>query len=89
MLQLHVGSVIVVNKFTLSSVSTFIQLVLKHAFQGGSRQKADDYNPTVDYQTLSQALVNITAGCCMAMGLRYAGTCDKSAFKCLVGVAYC
>lgn len=57
---------------------------MKHAFQGGSKQKAD-YNPTLDYQTLSQALVNITAGCCMAMGLRYAGTCDQSAFKCLVG----
>ncbi len=66
---------------------------MKHAFQGGgSRQKvSDDYNPTLDpvldYQTLGQALVNITAGCCMAMGLRYASTCDQSAFRCLVGVA--
>ena len=60
---------------------------MKHAFQGHKRQD-DDYNPTLDYQTLSQALVNITAGCCMAMGLCYAGTRDQSAFKCLVGVAY-
>jgi hypothetical protein len=74
-------------------VSFFIQLVMKHAFQGGGSRHnmasdIDDYNPTLDpildCQTLGQALVNITAGCCMAMGLRYASTCDQSAFRCLV-----
>ena len=66
------------------SHTPLIQLVMKHAFQG-SKQEMDS-NPTVDYQTISQAHANITAGCCMAMGLRYAGTCDRGAFKCLVGV---
>ena len=56
---------------------------MKHAV---NRQKADQ-DPILDYQTLNQALFNITAGCCLAMGLRYAGTCDKRALKCLVGVA--
>ena len=57
---------------------------MKHAFQGGKQK--EDTTTTVDYQTVSQALVNITAGCGMAMGLRYAGTCDRDAFLCLVGV---
>ena len=65
-----------------SSIVT--QLVMKYAFQG-NKQEADS-NPTIDYQTLSQAHANITAGCCMALGLRFAGTCDHGAFKCLVGV---
>ena len=64
-----------------------MQLVMKHAFQG-SRLKPD-YDPAIDYQTMGQAHANITAGCCMAMGLRYAGTYDNDAFECLVGVVNC
>lgn len=32
----------------------------------------------------SQAKVNIIAGCCMAMGLRFAGSANQEAFNCLV-----
>ena len=32
----------------------------------------------------SQAYVNMVSGCCLAMGLRYAGTCDQMAYQCLV-----
>ena len=33
---------------------------------------------------LSQAKVNIIAGCCMAVGLRFAGSANQEAFNCLV-----
>lgn len=56
-----------------------MQLVSKHAFQTGSSEK-------VDYQTVSQAYVNIVTGCCMGLGLRYAGTADSEAKHCLVGI---
>ena len=35
----------------------------------------------------SQAYVNTVAGCCLAMGLCYAGTCDQKAYQCLVSGA--
>lgn len=38
----------------------------------------------VDHQSLRQAYLSIVAGCCLAMGLRYAGTCDSAAFQCLL-----
>ncbi len=54
-----------------------MQIVSEHAFQGKHSEK-------IDYQTLSQAYVNILAGSCLGMGLRYAGTCDTQAKHCLV-----
>ena len=41
----------------------------------------------VDFQTLSQAHIYITAGCCFALGLKFAGSLDKRAYKCLLCVA--
>ena len=60
---------------------THIQIVLQYAFQGA---KAKPTVANIDYQTLSQAYVNIVAGCCMGMGLCYAGTGDGRARECLV-----
>ncbi|XP_020285295.1 anaphase-promoting complex subunit 1 isoform X2 [Pseudomyrmex gracilis] len=37
----------------------------------------------VDLETINQAYCNIIAGACMALGLRYAGTANKNAFKTL------
>ncbi|KMQ87414.1 anaphase-promoting complex subunit 1 [Lasius niger] len=37
----------------------------------------------VDLDTINQAYYNIIAGACMALGLRYAGTANKNAFKIL------
>ena len=54
-----------------------MQIVSEHAFQGKHSEK-------VDYQTLDQAYVNILAGSCLGLGLRYAGTCDIEAKHCLV-----
>ncbi|GCC32345.1 hypothetical protein chiPu_0010806, partial [Chiloscyllium punctatum] len=42
-------------------------------------QVADD----VDLQTMRQAHINIIAGACMAMGLRFAGSSNAAAFNCL------
>ncbi len=54
-----------------------MQIVSEHAFQGKHSEK-------VDYQTLDQAYVNILAGSCLGLGLRYAGTCDIEAKHCVV-----
>ncbi|XP_072103052.1 anaphase-promoting complex subunit 1 isoform X1 [Mobula birostris] len=37
----------------------------------------------VDLQTMRQAHINIIAGACMAMGLRFAGSSNTAAFNCL------
>jgi anaphase-promoting complex subunit 1 len=60
------------------------EVVQRHAFQG-SRGTHDKPSPaSLDYQTLSQAMVCIRAGCCMAIGLRYAGTSDQLAHAVLM-----
>ncbi|XP_012223687.1 anaphase-promoting complex subunit 1 isoform X2 [Linepithema humile] len=41
----------------------------------------------VDLETINQAYCNIIAGACMALGLRYAGTANKNAFKTLYNYA--
>ncbi|KAL9954099.1 hypothetical protein ACROYT_G041593 [Oculina patagonica] len=41
-------------------------------------------NTDIDLESLSQAKVNIIAGCCMAMGLRFAGSANQEAFNCLM-----
>ena len=40
----------------------------------------------VDLQTLYQAKAYITAGCCFAIGLRYAGSCKHEPYNCLVSL---
>ena len=62
-------------------VDSHIPAVVKeYAFQ-----RHEDFNPRIDYETMSQAYCNIVAGACMAMGLRFAGTADKQAFKVILG----
>ncbi|XP_077273571.1 anaphase promoting complex subunit 1 isoform X1 [Temnothorax americanus] len=41
----------------------------------------------VDLETINQAYCNIIAGACMALGLKYAGTANKNAFKTLYNYA--
>ena len=43
-------------------------------------------NAFVFFVSSSQAKINIIAGCCMAMGLRFAGSANQEAFNCLVCV---
>lgn len=56
------------------------QVVAEFAFQ-----RQANYNPRIDYETMSQAYCNIVAGACMALGLRHAGTADPDAFKVVMG----
>ena len=56
------------------------QIVTDHVFQGVKGKTSD----AIDYQTLCQAYVNIMTGCCLGMGLRYAGTSDPRVKNCLV-----
>jgi len=44
----------------------------------------EEVNADMDLESLSQANVNIIAGCCMAMGLRFAGSANQEAFNCLM-----
>uniref|UniRef100_A0A1B6C0L0 Uncharacterized protein n=2 Tax=Clastoptera arizonana TaxID=38151 RepID=A0A1B6C0L0_9HEMI len=37
----------------------------------------------IDVETMNQAYCNLLAGACMAMGLRFAGSCNEEAFKTL------
>lgn len=37
-------------------------------------------------ETSSEAKIHITAGACMAIGLKFAGTANRCAFECLVGI---
>ncbi|KAI4480329.1 hypothetical protein M0804_010327 [Polistes exclamans] len=41
----------------------------------------------VDLETMNQAYCNIIAGACMALGLKYAGTANKNAFRTLYNYA--
>jgi len=62
-------------------VSTHIpQVVAQYAFK-----KHEEYNRRIDYETMSQAYCNIIAGACMALGLKFAGSANKDAFKAVMG----
>lgn len=39
---------------------------------------------TMDLETVYRAHAYITAGCCFALGLKYAGTCSQQPYQCLV-----
>ncbi|XP_044177050.1 anaphase-promoting complex subunit 1-like isoform X2 [Acropora millepora] len=49
-----------------------------------SSAEMDALNSDMDVESLSQAKVNIIAGCCMVMGLRFAGSANQQAFNCLM-----
>lgn len=55
-------------------------VVSQHAFQ---RRRVDD-SGDIDYETMSQAYCSLVAGACMSLGLRFAGSCNQSAFKALM-----
>ena len=54
---------------------------------GGMPAEVDGHPHVVDRETLSQAYANITAGACFAVGLRFAGSGDQEAMKCLMHFA--
>jgi anaphase-promoting complex subunit 1 len=56
------------------------------ALQSGQGDAKSDIS-IVDNKLINQAMVHITAGACMAIGLKFAGSSNQCAFDCLV--KYC
>ena len=52
------------------------QIVAENALR-----KPEDNYPRIDYETMSQAYCNIITGACMALGLKFAGSSNESAFR--------
>ncbi|KAK7469621.1 hypothetical protein BaRGS_00036350 [Batillaria attramentaria] len=58
------------------------EIVQKYAFpQGDVDEETDD---AIDVETMSQAWINIIAGGCMVLGLKFAGTSNGQAYRTLV-----
>ncbi|XP_012141180.1 anaphase promoting complex subunit 1 isoform X2 [Megachile rotundata] len=69
---------------TKSWVSSHVpNIVYKYRLQKPTSEIAQ----SVDLETMNQAYCNIIAGACMALGLKYAGTANKNAFKTLYNYA--
>ncbi|XP_038074683.1 anaphase-promoting complex subunit 1-like isoform X2 [Patiria miniata] len=62
------------------------EIVKKYAFKRNITAQ-EDMDIDIDLQKMSQAECNILAGACMAMGLRFAGSANNSAFQCLLHYA--
>ncbi|XP_022097305.1 anaphase-promoting complex subunit 1-like isoform X2 [Acanthaster planci] len=62
------------------------EIVKRYAFKRNVTAQ-EDLDIDVDLQKMSQAECNILAGACMAMGLRFAGSANNSAFQCLLHYA--
>ncbi|XP_076677551.1 anaphase promoting complex subunit 1 isoform X2 [Andrena cerasifolii] len=86
LLRILAKSLILWNEIepTKSWVSSHVpNIVYKYRFQKPNSEIAQN----VDLETMNQAYCNIIAGACMALGLRYAGTANKNAFKTLYNYA--
>ncbi|CAL1682145.1 unnamed protein product [Lasius platythorax] len=69
---------------TKSWISSHVpSIVYKYRLQ----KPTPEVTQNVDLETINQAYCNIIAGACMALGLRYAGTANKNAFKTLYNYA--
>ena len=44
-----------------------------------SSESEDDFEPPVDAEAAAQAHINALAGACLALGIKYAGTCHAAA----------
>nr|XP_034193924.1 anaphase-promoting complex subunit 1 isoform X2 [Osmia lignaria] len=86
LLRILAKSLILWNEIepTKSWVSSHVpNIVYKYRLQKPTSEIAQ----SVDLETMNQAYCNIIAGACMALGLKYAGTANKDAFKTLYNYA--
>lgn len=86
LLRILAKSLILWNEIepTKSWVSSHVpNIVYKYRFQKPNSEIAQN----VDLETMNQAYCNIIAGACMALGLKYAGTTNKNAFRTLYNYA--
>ena len=62
-------------------ISSHLPSVVKeYAFK-----RHENFNSRIDYETMSQAYCNIVAGACLALGLKFAGSANREAFKAVMG----
>nr|XP_033324577.1 anaphase-promoting complex subunit 1 [Megalopta genalis] len=86
LLRILAKSLILWNEIepTKSWVSSHVpNIVYKYRLQKPTSEIAQN----VDLETMNQAYCNIIAGACMALGLKYAGTANRNAFKTLYNYA--
>ncbi|XP_076632222.1 anaphase promoting complex subunit 1 [Colletes latitarsis] len=86
LLRILAKSLILWNEIepTKSWVSSHVpNIVYKYRLQKPTSEMAQN----VDLETMNQAYCNIIAGACMALGLKYAGTANRNAFKTLYNYA--
>ncbi|KAK0047655.1 anaphase-promoting complex subunit 1 [Biomphalaria pfeifferi] len=57
------------------------EIVKKYAFYKPQPDTNNDLDPSIDLQTMSQAYCNITSGACLVMGLKFAGSANREAYK--------
>ncbi|XP_076165385.1 anaphase promoting complex subunit 1 isoform X2 [Ptiloglossa arizonensis] len=86
LLRILAKSLILWNEIepTKTWVSSHVpNIVYKYRLQKPTSEMAQN----VDLETMNQAYCNIIAGACMALGLKYAGTANRNAFKTLYNYA--
>ncbi|XP_076241205.1 anaphase promoting complex subunit 1 isoform X2 [Calliopsis andreniformis] len=86
LLRILAKSLILWNEIepTKTWVSSHVpNIVYKYRFQKPNAEIAQN----IDLETMNQAYCNIIAGACMALGLKYAGTANRNAFKTLYNYA--
>jgi anaphase-promoting complex subunit 1 len=69
-------------------VSAQLPAVVKNAFgnlgAGNANESGADGAQRIDQQTIRQAHANVTAGACLALGLRFAGSAHRGAHRVLL-----
>ncbi|KAL3875250.1 hypothetical protein ACJMK2_038174 [Sinanodonta woodiana] len=63
-------------------ISNIPEILTKYAFY--KREEGEDDDNSIDYETMSQAYCNVTAGASMVIGLKFAGTANQMAFDTLM-----
>ncbi|XP_076442081.1 anaphase-promoting complex subunit 1-like [Babylonia areolata] len=64
--------------------SNIPEIVKKFAFKRLEEEESEDMDENIDFETMSQAWINIVAGSAMVLGLKFAGTANKAAYDLLL-----
>ncbi|KAL8567686.1 hypothetical protein ACOMHN_008994 [Nucella lapillus] len=64
--------------------SNIPEIVKKFAFKRLEEEQNEDVDENIDFETMSQAWINIVAGSAMVLGLKFAGTANKAAYDLLL-----
>ncbi|PVD25604.1 hypothetical protein C0Q70_13262 [Pomacea canaliculata] len=62
--------------------SNIPEIIRKYSFKRG--QEGEEEDESIDYETMSQAWINIVAASSMVLGLKFAGTANRAAYDTLV-----